>query len=102
TPNPAPTPTDVTAKTKGKNNGGKADRVTIRANKKAAGAKVRLYKVKNNRTGNKRVGRSRLGADGTATFVVKDTNGRKKTRYYARISGTDDTNPARSNKRGIR
>ena len=110
TPPPPPVKSDIVAKTKGRNNGAKADRVNVKVAvlapgniEDAQGATIRLFKVKGNKTGNKktRVGTKTL--DGRkVTFRIKDRNGNKKTRYFARVSATDLTNKGRSNNRGLR
>ncbi len=97
---------DVIAKTKGRNNGAKNDVVTIKTNSdgRAAGAMVKLFKVVGNKTGNKKVlvAIKKIDAAGKARFVVKDENGKDKTRYFAKVAKTETTKKARSNNRGLR
>ncbi len=105
TPPPPVPPVDIVAKTKGRNNDSKADKVTIKVAPAgvANGATVKLYKVKGNKTGNKKtiVGTKSLVGN-KAKFTVKDKNGNDKTRYFARVSSTDTSNAGRSNNRGLR
>ena len=97
---------DVLAKTKGRNNGGKNDVVTIKTSSQgmASRVQVKLFKVIGNKTGNKRVlvAIKRVDIPGKVRFVVKDENGGKKTRYFAKVKGTATTKFARSNNRGLR
>ncbi len=100
------TPPQLLAKTKGRNNGAKDDRVTIKTAPRgvSAGAVVKLFKVRNNQTGYAKslVATGRLDKGSKVTFVVKDKNGNRKTRYFARIKPTKTSPAQRSNNRGLR
>jgi protocatechuate 3,4-dioxygenase beta subunit len=83
----------------GQDNGPAKDKLTVKAPAKAAGAEVRLFKVvKGKRI---QVGNTKgLNAAGDATFIVKDTNGGRLTKYVAVVVKTattlsDTTNPKR-------
>ena len=89
----------IIAKLTGKNNGGKADKLTVVAPKKANGAKVKLFKI----VGGKLVpaGTKSL-RNGKATFTKADKNGNGFTKYVAKVNATGDTKATRTNKRNVR
>ena len=104
-------PRDIIAKLKGKNNGGKNDRLKVVINAEdriaAAGAKVKLIRVDVKKLGSgkkskKVIQTKTLGADGRVEFVAKDLNGRANTKYFARVMATAKSNMARANNRNIR
>ncbi len=89
----------IVAKLTGKNNGGKADRLTVVAPKKANGAKVQLFKVVRGKlvpAGNK------VLRNGRASFLKADKNGNGFTKYVAKVKPTGDTKGTRTNKRNVR
>jgi hypothetical protein len=89
-------PSSIVAKLLGFNKGNGDDKVTVKAPAKAAGATVKLYKVKANgqrvlvKTGV-------LNAQGKKTWTVGDTNGTNTTKYIARVGKTTATKPDLSN-----
>ncbi|MFC5177409.1 hypothetical protein [Nocardioides taihuensis] len=86
---------------KGKDNGGKDDVLTVDGPKSAAGATVKLYKVKAD--GSKKLLKtSTLNGKGNKQFTVNDKNGNDKTKYVAKVSATDTTKKATSNKKSVR
>lgn len=74
------------ARTKGKSSTGRVDRLTVSATKLAKGARVNLYKVVKGKQ--KLVGSKRLGKTGTASFSIRDRNGKRKTKYVAIVRST--------------
>ena len=96
---PPPAPTAINAVLSGTSNGAKADVLTVKA-AKANGAVVRIYKVVNGVR--KLVRTGTLNASGSRTFLVKDANGRKYTKYVALVSKTADTKADTSNEKWIR
>jgi protocatechuate 3,4-dioxygenase beta subunit len=92
-------PKPINAFLSGQDNGPAKDKLTVKAPARAAGAEVRLFKVvKGKRI---QVGNTKgLNAAGDATFIVKDTNGGRITKYVAVVVKTattlsDTTNPKR-------
>ncbi|MFT4286705.1 lipase family protein [Nocardioides sp.] len=77
-----------------RNHGKRKDALTVTAPSWAAGAPVTFYRKK----GKHRhvLGRSTLDADGSASRVVRDRNGRKITRYVAVVGATTDTNATKT------
>ncbi|NHC23441.1 hypothetical protein G6553_09695 [Nocardioides sp. IC4_145] len=74
------------------------DRVRVSVDKPeaAAGAAVELYKV--NAQGKvRRVKTKALNANGVATFVRKDLNGKKVSKYFAKVRPTDTSKGDRTN-----
>ncbi|WP_121255016.1 Ig-like domain-containing protein [Nocardioides ferulae] len=91
----------IAAVLKGPNNGPKADRLrVITKNAAVAGAKVRLFKYVDGKR--KLVRTGTLNGAGNWKTKVKDTNGKKRTRYVAVISKTESTTGARTNFRLVR
>jgi hypothetical protein len=78
----------------GRNNTAGKDILTVSA-KKAVGATVKLFKIKNG----KRVliGQKTIKANGTVTFKVADKNGNKRTTYVAKVKPTTTTLGATTN-----
>ena len=67
----------------------------------AEGATVKLWKFKKN--GDKvLVGEDVINAKGKRKFFVSDNNGKKFTKYVAKVLGSDDTEKANTNKRAVR
>jgi hypothetical protein len=93
-------PVSIVAKLTGSNNGPKPDKLTVTASQAAAGATVKLYKIKNGKRIAVKSGQ--LNANGKVTFRVKDRNGKAFTTYVARVMATDATKADTSNKRKIR
>ncbi|MDI6911859.1 hypothetical protein [Nocardioides sp.] len=93
-------PAPIVARLSGVSNGGRADRLTVKAPAAAAGAKVKLYKVKRGKR--TLIATGELNANGKATFRVKDRNGKRFTKYVARVMATDTTKGDTTNKRRIR
>lgn len=90
TPPPVVTPVDpgTAIQVANKRNGNDVVRVTnVR---QAAGAMVRLFKVRNNGT-MKLVGKKAANAAGNARFVVLDKNDRKATNYVAKVGKTEQS-----------
>lgn len=96
---PPPAPVAIVAKLMGKDNGAANDRLTVNAPSIAQGAEVRLYKVIDGRR--IQVGKTKgLNSFGNATFIVRDRNARRYTKYVAFVVKTartmsDTTNPKR-------
>lgn len=84
------------------NNGAKPDRLKATTGKAIAeGAVVKFFRIKAN-GGSVQVGQAVLGADGSVKKNVKDTNGKRFTKYFARVLPTDDTLGDRSNNTRVR
>lgn len=66
------------------------DVARVNAPSVAAGAKVKLYKIRKDGT-RKWIATKTANANGNAKFVVNDTNGRKYTKYQAKVVRTADT-----------
>ena len=77
-----------------------ADRMQVSAGAAAAGAKVQLYRVISGRL--YLAGTGALSRLGTATFKVRDRNGRARTRYVAWVRSTPRTVADQSNTANIR
>lgn len=94
--------TTVNATLKGRNNGGRDDRLKVVAGTaKAAGAAVRVFKFKKN--GNRVFVRGAiLGANGKVRVVIPDKNGRKDTKYVAKVKPTAKTVKDWTNKKHVR
>jgi hypothetical protein len=93
--NPAPAKVNPNAKLSGKNKGNK-DVLKVNAKSKAKGATVKLQKKTNN--GWKQVGSAKtLNSSGDKSFKVKDKNGKKVTKYRAKVSATAKTTKDTSN-----
>ena len=73
---------------------GGADFITVRA-KRADGGLIKVFRK--TQGGRSQVATKRLGANGSKSFKVKDLNKRRKTRYFAIVLPTDDTNRAKTN-----
>ena len=98
---PVVEPVPVTAKLKGSDNGAKADKLKVTAPAKAAGAVVKLFKIKAN--GKKvLVKKCTLNAEGDKKFKVADKNGRNKTKYIAKVKKTATTKGGQTNKKSVR
>lgn len=84
------------------NNGAKPDRLKVTTGKAAAaGAVVKFFRIKAN-GGSVQVGQAVLGADGSVKKNVKDINGKRFTKYFARVLPTDATLGDRSNNTRVR
>ncbi|MDQ4051497.1 MAG: hypothetical protein M3237_02210 [Actinomycetota bacterium] len=92
-------PTAIVAKLIGKNNGGKADGLTVVTSKQANGATVKLFKIVG---GKLRSAGTTVLTNGRASFKKADMNGNAFTTYIARVQKTSDTKGARTNKRNVR
>lgn len=79
--------TNIGLKATGKSKGNK-DKITANANKNGAGLVAKVFK------NGKKVAQHKLNAQGNFTFSVKDTNGKKKTKYVVRVAKTATTNKA--------
>lgn len=93
-------PAPIVARLSGVSNGGRADRLTVKAPAAAAGAKVKLFKIRHGKR--VLVDVDDLNANGKVTFRVKDRNGKRYTKYVARVMATDTTKGDTTNKRRIR
>ena len=82
---------------RGKNNGARDDRIAVRAINLAAGAEVRLFRRQDGEL--VKVASGVLDDKGNARFVVEDLNGRRYTKYVARVRETEDTHRMRGAKR---
>lgn len=82
---------------RGKNNGARDDRLRVLAISQAAGAEVRLFRRQDGEW--VEVASGVLNDKGNARFVVDDLNGRRYTKYLARVRETDDTHRMRGAKR---
>ncbi len=96
----APPPSAIVSRLTGHNNGRRADKLTVTASQSAAGATVKLFKIRHG----KRilVATGELNANGKEVFRVKDRNGKRFTKYVARVMATDTTKADTTNKRRIR
>jgi hypothetical protein len=92
---------NIDAKLLGKNNGRKPDFPWVNAPNAARGAQVRLFRVKANGT-RVFVASKTANAYGNAIFKVADRNGRKYTKYIARVGSTPRTNVDFTNFKSIR
>ncbi|GGO71394.1 Ig-like domain-containing protein [Nocardioides deserti] len=73
----------IVAKMNGKNNGGKRDVIRVKTWKVAAGAKVKVFRIQNGNRKLMQVGR--LNKQGGKWFRIGDKNGRKFTKYVAKV-----------------
>ena len=92
----------INPKLRGMNNGPRADRLTVKGPRIAAGALAELYKI--NKKTNKRIfiKAKTLNRDGDIRFKVGDKNGRKITQYKAVVKRTVDTKRASTNRKDVR
>jgi hypothetical protein len=91
----------VTATLTGKNNGSRADVLTLTTDPAAAGALATLYKVA--KDGTRTPFRFKtLDNEGKVRFRGKDKNGNRKTTYVATVDETDTTASAESNEKKVR
>lgn len=87
----------IRAKLSANNNGAKADRLQVTTGKAIAeGAVVKFFRIKSNGA-EVQVGRAVLDANGMVKKNVRDTNGKKFSRYVAKVQQTIDTKFDRSN-----
>ena len=78
----------------------KADRVSVAASPRAAGARVTLFRIE---AGKRIAMRTQsLAADGTASFAVPDRNGPRLTTYVADVRSTPATVATTTNSRKVR
>ncbi len=100
TPPPAP-PVAIVARLAGADLPSGKDKLTVKAPAAAAGAQVKLYKV---RASGKRVlvGTGVLNANGKKVWRLRDTNGNRVTKYVARVSATQATKADTTNKVRVR
>jgi hypothetical protein len=80
--------------------GRSADRLTVDASRRAAGARVVLQRVAGGST--KRVAAGELDATGAVAFRVRDRNGRQRTRYVAVVRSTSTTVSVATDRVGLR
>ena len=80
---PVQEPINLTAG--GKNNGGKADKLKVKADDNAAGLVAKVF-VKG-----KKVAKHALNGSGDYTFTIKDKNGNKATKYVVKVAATETT-----------
>ena len=80
-------------------NGKKFDQLTVRA-ERAPGALTRFYKK--TKKGRQILKSKKLDSDGTVSVRIKDTNGKKRTRYFAIVSKTDINTRAKTNIKKVR
>ncbi len=101
TPPRPPGKSKVIAELLGKNNGGKADRLRVRTSPAAERARVRLF---SRVPGHKKVlvKTKRLNSAGATRFWARDTNGRRITKYFVKVSTTATTKRDRSTTRRLR
>ncbi|MDN4172409.1 hypothetical protein QWY28_05605 [Nocardioides sp. SOB77] len=76
-------PEAIVAKLTGNDNGAKRDVLKVKTRKVAAGATVKLFRVVNGKQ--KLVTTAKLNASGAKTFRVADKNGKKFTKYVAKV-----------------
>lgn len=95
-------PAVVDANLSANNNGAKPDRLKVTTGEpRAAGAVVKFFRIKAS-GGNVQVGQGVLNEDGLLKKNVKDVNGKKFSRYFARVLPTDDSTGDRSNNTRVR
>ncbi|WP_121255008.1 hypothetical protein [Nocardioides ferulae] len=75
------------AQLKGKNNGAKPDKLRVKATVVPEGTKVKLFKFVNGKR--KAVTTGTTNANGVVKFKVADRNGKKFTKYVAKVAKTD-------------
>lgn len=86
---------------KGSDNGKRPDRLLVNAIAKTAGAEVRLIRLEGD--GERTVvGTGTLNDKGNHRFRVEDLNGRRATKYVAKISATETTDPSATSKKRVR
>ncbi len=90
----------VRARLAGQGNGRADDTLEVTAPSRAAGALVRLYRLGKGKE--RAVGRGTLDDDGTASFTVRDRNGKRRTTYVAVLRATSTTAADRSNRTRLR
>lgn len=90
----------IRARLSARGHGRKADTLAVKAQRRAAGATVRVFRLKKGKQ--HAVGRSTLDASGKATFKVRDRNGRRRTTYVAVVRSTSTTAADVSNRRKVR
>lgn len=83
-------PASITARLFGFNKANGKDKVTVKAPAKAAGAVVKLYKVKSNGS-RVLIKTSTLSATGKKSWTLTDKNGNAKTKYIAKVAKTAAT-----------
>lgn len=83
----------VTATLRG--NGGAKDRLRVSTTPSAKRATATLFKVVKGKK--QQVGKKALNKRGKATFVKRDFNGNRVTKYFVRVSSTKNTRGDRSN-----
>ncbi len=84
-------PAVVDANLSANNNGAKPDRLKVTTGEpRAAGAVVKFFRIKAS-GGSVQVGQGVLNEDGLLKKNVKDVNGKKFSRYFARVLPTDDS-----------
>ncbi|MEQ7849286.1 beta strand repeat-containing protein [Nocardioides kribbensis] len=92
----------VIANLSANNNGAKPDRLKVTTGEpRAAGAVVKFFRIKAS-GGNVQVGQGVLDDMGQLKKNVKDVNGKKFSRYFARVLPTDDSTGDRSNNTRVR
>jgi len=85
-------------------NGARDDRMDVKGPRVASGADVKLFRA-NPKTGQKHrpaAAEGVLDERGDCHFVVDDLNGKKVTRYVAKVLKTDETNAGWTNFKGVR
>ncbi len=90
----------VRAKLRAGGSRGPNDRVTVRASRVAAGAKVKLFRIVNGKR--RSAGKTKLNSAGMARFTVRDRNGRQRTAYFAKVKATSTTVSATTNRLWLR
>ncbi|KQP66498.1 beta strand repeat-containing protein [Nocardioides sp. Leaf285] len=97
-----PDPAVVIANLSANNNGAKPDRLkVVTGEPRSAGAVVKFFRIKAS-GGNVQVGQGVLDDMGQLKKNVKDVNGKKFSRYFARVLPTDDSLGDRSNNTRVR
>lgn len=97
----ATSPAAIVARLRGLNTATGRDKLIVKAPAAAAGARVKLFKVRPNgkrvlvRTG-------ALNSHGRKVWILKDRNGRRFTRYVARVMATSATKADRTNRVRVR
>lgn len=92
---------DVVVELVGKNNGGKADVLTVTTTPAADGALATLFKVAKN--GERTPFRFKtLDNEGKVKFRANDKNGNRKTKYVVVVDETDTTKAGESNTKNVR
>lgn len=95
-------PETLRPKLSANNNGAKADRLNLTTGKAIAeGAVAKFFRIKADGS-SVQVGRGVLNENGQVKVNVKDVNGKKFTRYFAKIMKTEDTKFAKSKNTRVR